>query len=170
MTQKVTWLRDNMAAPALGPAAGARAGLCLAPWLPLLLLLGGAAGDEEAGAGAGAASLAGSCGCGSPQRSGAPGSSAAAHRYSREANAPGPGLGERPYAPGKVRPPFPEGDGGHRGPRQGWDGHDKGPAGRQVQITAAPQLAHLPTRVDESLFPPYLPDGYFLAAQLNFQC
>ncbi|XP_036074367.1 formylglycine-generating enzyme isoform X4 [Rousettus aegyptiacus] len=93
-----------MAAPALGPAAGARAGLCLAPWLPLLLLLGGAAGDEEAGAGAGAASLAGSCGCGSPQRSGAPGSSAAAHRYSREANAPGPGLGERPYAPGKMVP------------------------------------------------------------------
>ncbi|XP_039693885.1 formylglycine-generating enzyme isoform X2 [Pteropus medius] len=103
-----------MAAPALGPAAGARAGLGLAPWLPLLLLLGGAAGDEEAGAGAGAgasagagagagaASLAGSCGCGSPQRSGAPGSSAAAHRYSSEANAAGPGLGERPYTPGKM--------------------------------------------------------------------
>ncbi|XP_074168330.1 formylglycine-generating enzyme isoform X6 [Rhinolophus sinicus] len=93
-----------MAAPAVVPAGGPRAGLGLVFSLPLLLLLRGTAGGEEAGAGA--ASLAGSCGCGSPQRPGAPGSSAAAaaHRYSREANAPGPGPGQRPHVPAKMVP------------------------------------------------------------------
>uniref|UniRef100_A0A8C5VKX3 Sulfatase modifying factor 1 n=1 Tax=Microcebus murinus TaxID=30608 RepID=A0A8C5VKX3_MICMU len=84
-----------MAAPALGPASGRFPGLTGVLWLPLLALLCGAAGGEEAASGAGAASLAGSCGCGTPQRPGAPGSSAAAPRYSREANAPGPAPGER---------------------------------------------------------------------------
>lgn len=98
-----------MAAPAVVPAGGPSAGFGLVLSLPLLLLLGGAAGAEEAGAGA--ASLAGSCGCGTPQRPGAPGSSAAAaaHRYSREANAPGPDSGERPHVPAKVLPRFLEG-------------------------------------------------------------
>ncbi|KAM5232406.1 formylglycine-generating enzyme isoform 2-T2 [Hipposideros larvatus] len=93
-----------MAAPVVVPAGGPRAGLALVLLLPPLLLLGGAARGEEAGAGA--ASLAGSCGCGTPQRPGAPGSSAAAaaHRYSREANAAGPGPGERPPAPSKMVP------------------------------------------------------------------
>ncbi|XP_061051537.1 formylglycine-generating enzyme isoform X4 [Eubalaena glacialis] len=91
-----------MAAPALGPARGRGAGLGLVLSLPLLLLLGRAAGGEEAGAEAGAASLAGSCGCGTPQRPGAHGSSAAAHRYSREANAPGSVSGERPFPPTKA--------------------------------------------------------------------
>ncbi|XP_022428221.1 formylglycine-generating enzyme isoform X4 [Delphinapterus leucas] len=91
-----------MAAPALGPAGGRGAGLGLVLSLPLLLLLGRAAGGEEVGAEAGAASLAGSCGCGTPQRPGAHGSSAAAHRYSREANAPGSVAGERPFPPTKA--------------------------------------------------------------------
>ncbi|XP_013837365.2 sulfatase-modifying factor 1 isoform X1 [Sus scrofa] len=86
-----------MAAPALGPAQGSFAGLGLVLLLPLLLLLGGVAGGEEAEAGAGAASLAGSCGCGAPQRHGAYGSSAAAQQYSREANAPGPVPRERQF-------------------------------------------------------------------------
>ncbi|XP_023979676.1 formylglycine-generating enzyme isoform X7 [Physeter macrocephalus] len=93
-----------MAAPALGPARGRGAGLGLVLSLPLLLLLGRAAGGEEAGAEAGAASLAGSCGCGTPQRPGAHGSSAAEHRYSREANAPGSVSGERPFPPTKMVP------------------------------------------------------------------
>ncbi|KAM9075675.1 formylglycine-generating enzyme isoform 1-T1 [Megaptera novaeangliae] len=93
-----------MAAPALGPARGRGAGLGLGLSLPLLLLLGRAAGGEEAGAEAGAASLAGSCGCGTPQRPGAHGSSAAAHRYSREANTPGSVSGERPFPPTKMVP------------------------------------------------------------------
>ncbi|XP_032313938.1 formylglycine-generating enzyme isoform X2 [Camelus ferus] len=95
-----------MAAPALGPARGRCLGLGLGPvlLLPLLLLLGGAATGEEDGAGAGAASLAGSCGCGAPQRPGAHGSSAAAHRYSREANAPGPVPGEQRFPPTKMVP------------------------------------------------------------------
>ncbi|XP_036725957.1 formylglycine-generating enzyme isoform X2 [Balaenoptera musculus] len=93
-----------MAAPALGPARGRGAGLGLGLSLPLLLLLGRAAGGEEARAEAGAASLAGSCGCGTPQRPGAHGSSAAAHRYSREANAPGSVSGERPFPPTKMVP------------------------------------------------------------------
>ncbi|XP_022428220.1 formylglycine-generating enzyme isoform X3 [Delphinapterus leucas] len=93
-----------MAAPALGPAGGRGAGLGLVLSLPLLLLLGRAAGGEEVGAEAGAASLAGSCGCGTPQRPGAHGSSAAAHRYSREANAPGSVAGERPFPPTKMVP------------------------------------------------------------------
>nr|XP_058933500.1 formylglycine-generating enzyme isoform X1 [Kogia breviceps] len=93
-----------MAAPALGPARGRGAGLGLVLSLPLLLLLGRAAGGEEAGAEAGAESLAGSCGCGTPQRPGAHGSSAAEHRYSREANAPGSVSGERPFPPTKMVP------------------------------------------------------------------
>ncbi|XP_074200546.1 formylglycine-generating enzyme isoform X2 [Camelus bactrianus] len=95
-----------MAAPALGPARGRciGLGLGLVLLLPLLLLLGGAATGEEDGAGAGAASLAGSCGCGAPQRPGAHGSSAAAHRYSREANAPGPVPGEQRFPPTKMVP------------------------------------------------------------------
>ncbi|XP_023475825.1 formylglycine-generating enzyme isoform X5 [Equus przewalskii] len=91
-----------MAAPARGPARGRCTGLGFVLLLPLLLLPVQAAGSEEAGAGSGAASLGGSCGCGTPQRSGAHGSSAAAHRYSREANAPGSGPGERPLAPTKA--------------------------------------------------------------------
>ncbi|XP_054450482.1 formylglycine-generating enzyme isoform X1 [Pteronotus mesoamericanus] len=87
-----------MAAPALGSPGGRRAALALVVLLPLLVLRGGAAAGEEAGAGAG------SCGCGAPQRPGAAGSSAAAHRYSREANAPGPGPGQRPPAPAKMVP------------------------------------------------------------------
>ncbi|XP_044772528.1 formylglycine-generating enzyme isoform X3 [Neomonachus schauinslandi] len=93
-----------MAAPSVGPVGGCCARLGLVLLLPLLLLPGEAAGDEEAstGVGGGAASLAGSCGCGTPQRRGDHGSSAAAHRYSREANAPGQVPGERPLAPTKM--------------------------------------------------------------------
>ncbi|XP_021121719.1 sulfatase-modifying factor 1 isoform X7 [Heterocephalus glaber] len=91
-----------MAAPALGPARGRRARLGPVVSLPLLLLICGAAGSEEAGAGGGAASLTGSCGCGSAQRPGAQGSVAAVHRYSREANTLGPGSGERPLTPAKM--------------------------------------------------------------------
>ncbi|XP_036122794.1 formylglycine-generating enzyme isoform X2 [Molossus molossus] len=85
-----------MAAPALGSAGGRRAALRLVVLLPLLVLPGGAAAGGEAGPGAG------SCGCGAPQRPGAPGGSAAAHRYSREANAPDPGPATRPPAPAKM--------------------------------------------------------------------
>ncbi|XP_029412772.1 formylglycine-generating enzyme isoform X6 [Nannospalax galili] len=91
-----------MAAPARGEAFGCCSRLARILLVPLLLLVCGAAGSEEARAGEGAASLAGSCGCGSPQRPGVPGSSAAAHRYSREANAPGPG--QRPLALTKMVP------------------------------------------------------------------
>uniref|UniRef100_A0A8C2PDG5 Sulfatase-modifying factor enzyme-like domain-containing protein n=1 Tax=Capra hircus TaxID=9925 RepID=A0A8C2PDG5_CAPHI len=97
-----------MAAPALGPARGCGAGLTLVLLLSLFLLLGWAAGGEEAGPEAGAPSLAGSCGCGNPQRPGAQGSSAAAHRYSREANAPGSVPGGRPSPPTKVLSRFPD--------------------------------------------------------------
>ncbi|XP_058419432.1 formylglycine-generating enzyme isoform X1 [Diceros bicornis minor] len=93
-----------MAAPALRPGRGRCPGLGLVLLLPLLFLLGRAAEGEEAGASSGAASVAGSCGCGSPQRPGAHGSSAVAHRYSREANAPGPVPGERPLALTKMVP------------------------------------------------------------------
>uniref|UniRef100_A0A8D2E3L0 Sulfatase modifying factor 1 n=1 Tax=Sciurus vulgaris TaxID=55149 RepID=A0A8D2E3L0_SCIVU len=88
-----------MAAPARGPAGGRCAALGRVLLLPLLLLMCRAARGEEAGAGAGAA-----CGCGTPQRPGAPGSSSAAHRYSREANAPSALPGERPPAPAKMVP------------------------------------------------------------------
>lgn len=93
-----------MAAPARGPALG----YCTRPAHVFLLLVLAcrAAGSEEAGTGEGAASLAGSCGCGTPQRPGGHGSSAAAQRYSREANAPGVGLSPRPHALTKVRLPF----------------------------------------------------------------
>ncbi|KAM6176925.1 formylglycine-generating enzyme [Erethizon dorsatum] len=91
-----------MAAPALGRAGGRRARLGRVLLLPLLLLVCGAAGSEEAGAGGGAASLAGSCGCGSAQRRGAQGSAAGAHRYSRGANARGPGAAQRPLPPTKM--------------------------------------------------------------------
>nr|XP_055238139.1 formylglycine-generating enzyme isoform X1 [Gorilla gorilla gorilla] len=93
-----------MAAPALGLVCGRCPELGLVLLLLLLSLLCGAAGSEEAGTGAGAGSLAGSCGCGTPQRPGAHGSSAAAHRYSREANAPGPVPGERQLAHSKMVP------------------------------------------------------------------
>ncbi|XP_046281629.1 formylglycine-generating enzyme isoform X1 [Marmota monax] len=93
-----------MAAPARGRAGERRAAPAPELLLPLLLLMCGAAQGEEAGAGAGAASLAGSCGCGTPQRPGAPGSSSAAHRYSREANAPSALPGERPLPPAKMVP------------------------------------------------------------------
>lgn len=86
------------------PARGSGAGLTLVLLLSLFLLLGWAAGGEEAGPEAGAPSLAGSCGCGNPQRPGAQGSSAAAHRYSREANAPGSVPGGRPSPPTKMVP------------------------------------------------------------------
>ncbi|XP_040851034.1 formylglycine-generating enzyme [Ochotona curzoniae] len=89
-----------MAAPAVQPARGFSSGFGRGRGrvllLPLLLLLCRAAGHEEAGAGAG------SCGCGTPQRPGAQGSAAAAHLYSREANAPGPVPGEQPPAPTKM--------------------------------------------------------------------
>ncbi|XP_042536130.1 formylglycine-generating enzyme [Dipodomys spectabilis] len=89
-----------MAAPAPANSSGPRARLRGVFFLPLFLLACGAAGSEEAGPGAGAAALAGSCGCGTPQRPGARGgSAAAAHRYSRAANAPpGPGAGPAPRA------------------------------------------------------------------------
>lgn len=93
-----------MAAPARGPPLGCYTGLARVFWL--LVLAFGAARSEEAGAGDDAASLAGSCGCGAPQRPGAHGSSAAAQRYSREANAPGLASGPRPLALTKVRLPF----------------------------------------------------------------
>uniref|UniRef100_A0A8C6FZ29 Sulfatase modifying factor 1 n=1 Tax=Moschus moschiferus TaxID=68415 RepID=A0A8C6FZ29_MOSMO len=93
-----------MAAPALGLARGCGAGLTPVLLLSLFLLLGWAAGGEEAGPEAGAPSLAGSCGCGNTQRPGAQGSSAAAHRYSREANAPGSVPGGRPSPPTKMVP------------------------------------------------------------------
>lgn len=90
-----------MAAPVQGPALGCCTGLTRVFWL--LVLAFGAAGSEETGAGDGTATLAGSCGCGTPQRPGAHGSSAAAQRYSREANAPGLASGPRPLALTKVR-------------------------------------------------------------------
>nr|XP_004651550.1 formylglycine-generating enzyme isoform X2 [Jaculus jaculus] len=92
-----------MAAPALGPARRRRVRLGGVFLLSLLSLGCGTAGDEEAGSGEDAGPRAGSCGCGSPQR---PGGSAAAHRYSREANAPGlaPASGPRPFALAKMVP------------------------------------------------------------------
>ena len=123
-----------MAAPALGPARGRGAGLGLGLSLPLLLLLGRAAGGEEAGAEAGAASLAGSCGCGTPQRPGAHGSSAAAHRYSREANAPGSVSGERPFPPTKVLSWFPNDGWGSPGSSTGLGWVRQGVRERQVKI------------------------------------
>ncbi|XP_055475218.1 formylglycine-generating enzyme-like [Psammomys obesus] len=93
-----------MAAPARGPALGCSTRP--AHVFLLLVLAWGAAGSEEAVAGEGAASLAGSCGCGTPQRPGAQGSSAAAQRYSLEANAPGVDPSPRPLALTKVRLPF----------------------------------------------------------------
>ncbi|KAM7335294.1 hypothetical protein ACRRTK_005771 [Alexandromys fortis] len=91
-----------MAAPAPGPPLGCYTGLARVFWL--LVLAFGTARSEEAGAGDGAASLAGSCGCGAAQRPGAHGSSAAAQRYSREANAPGLASGPRPLALTKMVP------------------------------------------------------------------
>ncbi|XP_028723398.1 formylglycine-generating enzyme [Peromyscus leucopus] len=91
-----------MAAPARGPALGCCTGLPRVFWL--LVLAFGAAESEEAGAGEGTASLAGSCGCGSPQRPGAHGSPAAAQLYSRESNAPGLASGPRPLALTKMVP------------------------------------------------------------------
>uniref|UniRef100_A0A8C7BHD7 Sulfatase modifying factor 1 n=1 Tax=Neovison vison TaxID=452646 RepID=A0A8C7BHD7_NEOVI len=91
-----------MAAPSVGPAGGCCLRLGFLLLLPLLLLPREAAGGEEASTGPGAASLAGSCGCGTPQRRGDHGASAAAHRYSREANAPGQVPGERALAPTKM--------------------------------------------------------------------
>lgn len=110
-----------MAAPSLGLGGGSCARLGLVLLLPLILLPGEAAGGEEAGAGAGAgaASVAGSCGCGAPQRRGDHGRSAAAHRYSREANAPGQVLAEQSLAPTKVLCRFPAGG---WGPRGSWTG------------------------------------------------
>uniref|UniRef100_A0A2K6KY20 Sulfatase modifying factor 1 n=2 Tax=Rhinopithecus TaxID=542827 RepID=A0A2K6KY20_RHIBE len=93
-----------MAAPALGLVCGRYTEPGRVLLLLLLSLLCGAAGNEEAGTNAGAGSLAGSCGCGTPQRPGVYGSSGAAHRYSREANAPGPVPGERPLAHSKMVP------------------------------------------------------------------
>ncbi|XP_038175529.1 formylglycine-generating enzyme isoform X2 [Arvicola amphibius] len=91
-----------MAAPAPGPLLGCYTGLARVFWL--LVLAFGAARSEEAGAGDGAASLAGSCGCGAPQRPGAHRSSAAAQRYSREANVPDLASGPRPLALTKMVP------------------------------------------------------------------
>ncbi|XP_051059586.1 formylglycine-generating enzyme isoform X2 [Phodopus roborovskii] len=91
-----------MAAPVRGPALGCCTGLARVFWL--LVLAFGAVGSEEPGNGEGAASLAGSCGCGTPQRPGAHGSSAAAQRYSREANAPGLASGPRPLVLTKMVP------------------------------------------------------------------
>uniref|UniRef100_A0A8C9I839 Sulfatase modifying factor 1 n=1 Tax=Piliocolobus tephrosceles TaxID=591936 RepID=A0A8C9I839_9PRIM len=93
-----------MAAPALGLVCGRYTEPGRVLLLLLLSLLCGAAGNEEAGTNAGAGSLAGSCGCGTPQRPGVYGSSGATHRYSREANAPGPVPGERPLAHSKMVP------------------------------------------------------------------
>ncbi|XP_006157994.1 formylglycine-generating enzyme isoform X2 [Tupaia chinensis] len=84
-----------MAAPALGLARESCARLGRVLSLLLLLLFCKAARSEEARTGAGATSAQGPCGCGTPQRPGSHGSSAAAHRYSREANVPGPVPGER---------------------------------------------------------------------------
>uniref|UniRef100_A0A8I5ZRR9 Sulfatase modifying factor 1 n=1 Tax=Rattus norvegicus TaxID=10116 RepID=A0A8I5ZRR9_RAT len=91
-----------MAAPAGEPAPRCCTGL--AQVFLLLVLACGAAGSDEAEAGEGAVSLAGSCGCGTPQRAGAHGSSAAAQRYSREANAQGLTSGPRSLALTKMVP------------------------------------------------------------------
>lgn len=91
-----------MAAPAGEPAPRCCTGL--AQVFLLLVLACGAAGSDEAEAGEGAASLAGSCGCGTPQRAGAHGNSAAAQRYSREANAQGLTSGPRSLALTKMVP------------------------------------------------------------------
>uniref|UniRef100_E9Q0Z7 Sulfatase modifying factor 1 n=1 Tax=Mus musculus TaxID=10090 RepID=E9Q0Z7_MOUSE len=91
-----------MAAPAREPAL--RCCIRLARVFLLLVLACEVAGSDEAEAREGAASLAGSCGCGTPQRAGAHGSSAAAQRYSREANAPGLTSGPRPLALTKMVP------------------------------------------------------------------
>uniref|UniRef100_A0A2K5NIL3 Sulfatase modifying factor 1 n=1 Tax=Cercocebus atys TaxID=9531 RepID=A0A2K5NIL3_CERAT len=93
-----------MAAPALGLVCGRYPESGRVLLLLLLSLLCGAAGSEEAGTSAVAGSLAGSCGCGTPQRPGVHGSSGAARRYSREANAPGSVPGERPLAHSKMVP------------------------------------------------------------------
>lgn len=93
-----------MAAPAREPALHCCTGL--AQVFLLLVLVCGAAASDEVEAGEGAASITGSCGCGTPQRAGARASSAAAQRYSREANAPGLTSGPRPLALTKVRLPF----------------------------------------------------------------
>ncbi|XP_054991561.1 formylglycine-generating enzyme isoform X2 [Sorex araneus] len=85
-----------MAAPAREQARGRRAGLGLMLVLPLLWAPGAAAGAGEAGPG--------SCGCGSPRRPGAQGASAAARRYSREANAPDPDPGDPPRGLAKMVP------------------------------------------------------------------
>lgn len=130
-----------MAAPSVGPAGGCYPRLGFLLLLPLLLLPREAAGGEEASTGPGAASLAGSCGCGTPQRRGDHGASAAAHRYSREANAPGQVPGERPLAPTKVLSWFREGGWSPRGSCTGWDGQAKRFAGTQVKIITTPQIS-----------------------------
>uniref|UniRef100_A0A2K5WQ50 Sulfatase modifying factor 1 n=1 Tax=Macaca fascicularis TaxID=9541 RepID=A0A2K5WQ50_MACFA len=91
-----------MAAPALGLVCGRYPESGRVLLLLLLSLLCGAAGSEAGTSAVG--SLAGSCGCGTPQRPGVHGSSGAAHRYSREANAPGSVPGERPLAHSKMVP------------------------------------------------------------------
>ena len=123
-----------MAAPALGPARGCGAELTLVLLLSLFLLLGWAAGGEEAGPEAGAPSLVGSCGCGNPQRPGAQGSSAAAHRYSREANAPGSVPGGRPSPPTKVLSLFPNDGWGSPGSSTGLGWTNQVVEGGQVKI------------------------------------
>ncbi|EHB02354.1 Sulfatase-modifying factor 1 [Heterocephalus glaber] len=86
-----------MAAPMLGPARGRSRQLGPVLSLPLLLLTCGATGAKRRGR----------WGSGVPhrlmrQRPGAQSSTAAVHRYSREANTLGPGSGEQPLTPAKM--------------------------------------------------------------------
>lgn len=143
-----------MAAPALGPARGCGAGLILVLLLSLFLLLGWAARGEEAGPEAGAPSLAGSCGCGNPQRPGAQGSSAAAHRYSREANAPGSVPGGRPSPPTKVLSRFPDDGWGSPGSSTGLEWVNQVVGGGQVKIKSHRQDAHWSIWFDEKFLRP----------------
>lgn len=127
-----------MAAPAREPALPCCTSL--ARVFLLLVLAYGTAGSDESVAGEGAASLAGSCGCGTPQRAGAHGSSAAAQRYSREANAPGLTSGPRPLGLTKVRLPF-LGRVGAVGLRhEAWLGQKRGELGTPGKGLTTPQV------------------------------
>lgn len=128
---------NNMAAPAREPTL--RCCTWLARVFLLLVLACGASGSDEAEAGEGAASLAGSCGCGTPQRPGAHSSSASAQRYSREANAPGLTSGPRPLALTKVGLPFLGRVGAVGLRREAWLGQKLGGLGTPGKGLTTPQ-------------------------------
>ena len=127
MTYRVTWLAGQHGCARARASSRMRRRAHSRPLVVAVLAARLGGGVEEAGPEAGAPSLAGSCGCGNPQRPGAQGSSAAAHRYSREANAPGSVPGGRPSPPTKVLSRFPDDGWGSpvvdgQVPPQGWDG------------------------------------------------